>query len=104
MLTNKILTIKIEPKAAIIGSNLDSMCAKIRIGSVVVNGDEINKDKGTLINDIINDKMNPAVTPDLIKGNVMKKKVCILLAPRFIAASSTEESTKCMLEDTALKT
>ena len=104
MLTNKILIIKMEPNAAIIGSNLDSICAKIRIGSVVVIGDEINKDKGTFINDIIKDKINPAVTPDLINGNVMKKNVCILFAPRFIAASSTEESTKCMLEDTALKT
>jgi len=66
------------------------MCANIRIGNVVVIGDDINKERGTFIKDIINDKMNPAVTPDLINGNVIYKKVCNLLAPKFIAASSTE--------------
>tara|TARA_B110001454_G_C12400860_1_gene300826 strand:+ start:130 stop:330 length:201 start_codon:yes stop_codon:yes gene_type:complete len=66
------------------------MCANIRIGNVVVIGEDINKERGTFIKDIINDKMNPAVTPDLINGNVIYKKVWNLLAPKFIAASSTE--------------
>ena len=62
------------------------------MGSIVTPAPVRNADRDTLLKELITAIMQAEAIPDLILGSTILKKVYICVAPRLLAASSTEKS------------
>jgi hypothetical protein len=91
-ITNKrikvVLIISVEA-ALIEGSTSVLIHENNSTGSVVVLGDVKKRLAETFSKEITKPKMAAAIIPGFTKGNVIFQSTCILLAPKFNAASST---------------
>ena len=76
----------------------------ILIARVFTEGPVVNIDITTSSNDIANDNNNPDAIPGNIYGNVTSLKVSNSLAPRSLAASSSDKSIPISLALTIRKT
>src|SRR4030067_396938 len=74
---------------------------KLSFGNIENIDKKKNRKKQKLKKKIKNKKINPADTPLLIRGRVIKKKTRNLPAPRFIPASSSDISKKIKVDVTA---